>query len=207
MKYNDTHRPFQPAIQPREVQLKLYNNGRPSKLREGCICRYDRNSIQKALTSTAALQIDILDVAQTSSLPIEGFDMIISCYTFHHLEDVTAIGRALMKYLKKGGVFCIIDFAVAASIAEHNHIEHHHKQHDHHQEEQEQEHERKHHGDKLSEAAKASIGTHDGFSESFLTDYYENVLELENVVVEDATPLSCDDMEYPAIVAYGRRKK
>ena len=110
-----------------------------------------------------------------------------------------------MKYLKPGGVLCIIDFAAASSIAEKNHIEHHHKQHDHHEEEQE--HQRTHHGDKLSEAAKASIGTHDGFSKSFLTDYYENVLGLENVVVEDATPLSCDDMEYPTIVAYGRRKK
>ena len=153
--------------------------------------------------NVTASQIDILDEAQTASLPIEGFDMIISCYTFHHLQDVTAIGTTLMKYLKKGGYFCIIDFAAAAANAENNHIEHHHKHH--HQEEQE--HQRTHHGDKLSEAAKASIGTHDGFSKSFLTDYYENVLELENVTVEDATPLSCDGMEYPKIVAYGRRKK
>ena len=59
-------------------------------------------------SNVTALQIDILDEAQTASLPIEGFDMIISCYTFHHLQDVTAIGRALMKYLKPGGVFSLL---------------------------------------------------------------------------------------------------
>ena len=83
---------------------------------------------EQSWSNVTALQIDILDEAQTASLPIEGFDMIISCYTFHHLQDVTAIGRALMKYLKKGGYFCIIDFAAASSIAEKNHIEHHYNQ-------------------------------------------------------------------------------
>eukprot|EP00986_Skeletonema_menzelii_P015995 scaffold13252_cov118-Skeletonema_menzelii.AAC.2 len=171
---------------------------------KGMIDRMRHKIQEESWSNVTALQMDILDNAQTTLLPMEGFDMIISCYTFHHLQDVTAIGRALLKYLKPDGYFCIIDFAAAAAAANAEHTEHHHEHHDH---QEVHEHQKRYHaGDKLSEAAKASIGTHDGFSKSFLIDYYQTVLGLENVIVEDATPLYYDGMEYPTIVAYGRRR-
>jgi 2-polyprenyl-3-methyl-5-hydroxy-6-metoxy-1,4-benzoquinol methylase len=193
-----------------EAQLRSHVNSITGiDISAGMIERMNTKIEQEGWTNVTALKIDILDEAQTSSsqqqqvlLPIEGFDMIISCYTFHHLHDVTAIGKALLKYLKPGGYFCIIDFAAAAEtndVQQHHHHDHRHQEQDQQQEETL--------GDKLSETAKASIGSHDGFSKSFLIDYYQNVLDLENVNVEDATPLSCDGSEFPTLIAYGRRKK
>ncbi|KAK1746711.1 methyltransferase [Skeletonema marinoi] len=164
---------------------------------DGMILRMNTKIQAESWTNVTALQMDILDEAQASLLPIQGFDMIISCYTFHHLQDVTAVGGALLKYLKPGGYLCIIDFAAAST--ENNDVHYHHTQHDHQQEQDEQQQTL---GMKLSEAAKASIGSHDGFSKRFLIDYYQSVLDLENVTVEDATPV-----EYPTVIAYGQKKK
>ena len=169
----------------------------------GMILRMNTKIQAESWTNVTALQMDILDEAQPSLLPIQGFDMVISCYTFHHLQDVTAVGGALLKYLKPGGYLCIIDFAAAST--ENNHIHYHHTQHHDHQQEQDEQQQPLEM--KLSEAAKASIGSHDGFSKRFLIDYYQSVLDLQNVTVEDATPLNCDGIEYPTVIAYGQKKK
>jgi SAM-dependent methyltransferase len=195
-----------------EAQLRFNVNSITGiDISSGMIDRMNAKILEEGWKNVIALQMDILnDEAQISSshqLQIQGFDMIISCYTFHHLHDVTAIGKALLKYLKPGGYLCIIDFAAVAetnNVRQHHHHHHHHHHHQH-EEQDQQQHESL--GDKLSEAAKASIGSHDGFSKRFLIDYYQNVLELENVKVEDATPLSCDGREFPTVIAYGRRKK
>lgn len=183
-----------------EAQLRV-NVGRITgiDISAGMISEMKRKIEGEKWTNVSALQRDILledeEVHKTSrqeELYEQGFDLVISCYTFHHLQDVDAIGKALMKYLKPGGCFCMIDFAATASAATENvdgkEDEHH-----------------KHKGE-LSEAAKASIGSHDGFSNSFLIDYY-NRLGLENVTVAAATPLRCDEMAYPTFIAYGRKKE
>ena len=83
----------------------------------------------------------------------------------------------------------MIDFAATASADIDDKEDEHHK-----------------HKDELSEAAKASIGSHDGFSNRFLIDYY-NRLGMENVTVAAATPLRCDEMAYPTFIAYGKKKE
>lgn len=166
----------------------------------GMISEMKRKIEGEKWTNVSALQMDILlddevvhkTSRQEEELSERGFDLVISCYTFHHLQDVDAIGKALMKYLKPGGYFCMIDFAASASTHAKNIDD---KQHEHHQ-----------HKDKLSDAAKASIGSHDGFSDSFLLNYY-NRLGLENVTVAAATPQRYDEMTYPTFVAYGRKKE
>lgn len=124
--------------------------------------------------------------ASSQQLQYEGlFDMIVSLYTFHHLKDISAIGKALMKHLRPGGIFCIVDFA---SVDQDKSEEFH---------------------SHLSEEAKASIGTHDGFAKDFLIDFYQCQLGLRNVEVHSACPLKCgsadDEEEYPTVIAYGQK--
>lgn len=155
-----------------------------------------------------ARQLDIMDDGEASrQMQDEGFDLVVSCYTFHHLQDVTAIGKRLAKCLNPGGYFCIIDFAAkdkeerkgAHSHGSHSHGSHSHGSHSH------GSHSHGSHSH-LSEAAKATIGTHDGFSRDFLVDFYQNQLGLTNVQVHPASPLKCGDDEYPTVIAYGQKR-
>lgn len=181
-----------------EAQLRLDVSGIIGiDISAGMISEMKSKIEREKWTNVSALQMDILldneevhKTSQREELSEQGFDLVISFYTFHHLQDVDAIGKALMKYLKPGGYFCMIDFAATASTDAKNVDD---KQHEHHK-----------HKDELSEAAKASIGSHDGFSNSFLIDYY-NRLGLKNVTVAAATPLRCDEMAYPTFIAYGKK--
>ena len=149
----------------------------------GSIERMRRKIEQGKWANVKAMQLDILDESNGAAqeLQKDGFDLIVSCYTFHHLKDVTAIGQTLMRYLKPGGYFCTVDFAKGT--------------------EQQQ----KEFHSNLPEEAKASIGEHDGFSKDFLFDYYQSQLGLENVKVHTARPLKCEGDEFPTIVAYGQK--
>ena len=103
------------------------------------------------------VQADILeDSGATQQLQSGRFDLIISCYTFHHLNDVSAIGKALIKCLGPSGYFCMIEFAA-------------------------KEDDYKEFRSNLSDSANASIGAHDGFAKDFLLDFYQNQLGLINV--------------------------
>lgn len=128
------------------------------------------------------VQADVLDEdAAAKHLQPGGFDLVVSCYTFHHLQDVSAIGKQLIRYLKPGGYLCIIDFAAGdrdESKSFHSH---------------------------LSESAKASIGTHDGFSEEFLLCFYRDELQLKNLHVHPACPLKCGEDEYSTTIAFGQK--
>jgi ubiquinone/menaquinone biosynthesis C-methylase UbiE len=45
------------------------------------------------------------------SIQTGSFDLILSCFTFHHLHDIKNIGEKLLQYLKPNGFFCLVDLA------------------------------------------------------------------------------------------------
>ena len=150
-------------------------------------CKIDKEQWE----NVRVVEMDILSEddseASQHKLQCEGlFDMIVSLYTFHRLKDISAIGKALTKHLRPGGIFCIVDFA---SVAQDKSKEFH---------------------SHLSVEARASIGTHDGFTKDFLIDYYQCQLGLRNVEVHSACPLKCggdgeEEEEYPTVIAYGQK--
>ena len=155
---------------------------------QGMVERMQSKIDKEQWENVRVIEMDILSEdnteASSQQLQCEGlFDMIVSLYTFHHLKDISAIGKALMKHLRPGGIFCIIDFA---SVDQDKSEEFH---------------------SHLSEEAKASIGTHDGFAKVFLIDFYQCQLGLRNVEVHSACPLKCadDEEEYPTVIAYGQK--
>ena len=150
----------------------------------GMIERMQHKIDNEKWENVKSIQVDILDETDASQRLLQNyeglFDMIVSCYTFHHLQNVNAIGKTLVKLLKPGGYFCIIDFAALEDKSKEFHSH-------------------------LSEEAKASIGTHDGFSKDFLVEFYESELGLNNIQVESACPLKHDEDEYPTVIAYGQK--
>lgn len=82
----------------------------------GMVERMRHKTEQEKWNNVKVVQADILGESEvTQQLQNDGFDLIVSCYTFHHLQDVTAIGQALMKYLKPEGYFCMIGWSSSHS--------------------------------------------------------------------------------------------
>ena len=148
----------------------------------GMIERVRQTIEQDGWSNVDAIQMDVLDATSAPCLPIAGFDLIASCFTFHHLQDVTKVGQALVKYLKPGGYFCLIEFAAEGEVNEFHALH-----------------------EKMTEAARASLGSHGGFSKAFLVDFYETKLGLTNVHVNPACPLKFRDAQFSTVIAFGQK--
>jgi len=76
----------------------------------GMLDQFKQKLEQSNITNVRVECMDVLDFAnQTKGNPDEGFDVIFSGMTIHHLEDPAAVIKKLSPLLKKNGTFALFD--------------------------------------------------------------------------------------------------
>lgn len=147
----------------------------------GMIDRFQAKIEAKGWSDVTAVQGDILETSSCIPLETGSFDLIVSCFVFHHLQDITSVGKALMRYLKPNGKFCLIAFA------------------------SEKEGQSERFTEKMDDATKASLGPHAGFADEFLTSFFQEQLALSKVRVMPARPMKYAEDSFPTVLACGQR--
>lgn len=81
---------------------------------------YNRRTVNQGLSMEEmhAVRADILDLDSNEIQSMQGsFDVIVCSAAYHHLDDITATTRALIKFLKPGGSLLVLDLLKDENIS------------------------------------------------------------------------------------------